>query len=111
MPLFKAGMCATAWLRCCGLMFSHKKNLLFVFPDERIRGFHMFFVFFPIDIIFIDSNKKIVAVKEKFRPFTLYRSAVPFQYALEVGVGSVAHKGVAVGQQLVWRSVRAQQNL
>lgn len=89
--LFKAMPCTTTWQRFRGLMFSKKRNLLFVFDDERIRSFHMFFVFFPIDLIFLDSKKRIVEIKENFMPFTFYTPKVAFRYAVETNAGTV-HK-------------------
>lgn len=89
--LFKAMPCLTSWQRFRGLMFSKQKNLLFVFDDERIRSFHMFFVFFPIDLIFLDSKKRIVEIKENFLPFTLYTPKRAFRYAVETNAGTV-HK-------------------
>ena len=32
----------------------------------------MFFVFFPIDVLFLDKNKKVVELKENFKPFSIY---------------------------------------
>lgn len=98
--LFKAMPCLTSWQRCRGLMFSKKKNLLFVFDDERIRSFHMFFVFFPIDIIFLDSKKRIVEIKENFMPFTFYAPKKEFRYAIEVGVGVVKKHQLSFGTKL-----------
>ena len=32
---------------------------------------HMLFVFFPLDLVFLDKNKRVVDKKEGFRPFSL----------------------------------------
>jgi hypothetical protein len=32
----------------------------------------MWFVFFPIDVLYLDENKKIVELKSNFKPFTNY---------------------------------------
>ncbi len=98
--LFKAMPCLTSWQRFRGLMFSKKQNLLFVFDDERIRSFHMFFVFFPIDLIFLDSKKRIVEIKENFMPFTFYTPKKAFRYAIEVGVGVVKKRQLSFGTKL-----------
>lgn len=81
-------------------MFSKKKNLLFVFDNERIRSFHMFFVFFPIDIIFLDSKKRIVEIKENFMPFTFYTPKKAFRYAVEMSAGMVKKRGLTFGTKL-----------
>lgn len=105
--LFKAMPCTGAGGRFRGLMFSKKKNLLFVFEDEQIRSFHMFFVFFPIDVVLLDSNKKIVAVKENFLPFTFYTSKKAFRYAIEVEKRMVKKHRLSLGTKLFF----SQQNL
>lgn len=76
-------VCSSYWSQFRGLMFSSKKNLLFVFKDEQRRNFHNFFVFFPIDLIFLNKDKKVVEIKKDFMPFTLYNSKEKAQYVIE----------------------------
>ena len=40
-----------------GLRFSKQKNLIFDFKEERKEIIDMFFVFYPIDIVFLNKNK------------------------------------------------------
>ena len=63
-------------------MFSKKKDLLFVFDDEERRGLHMFFVFFPINVVFLDENFIVKEIK-KLYPFQTYLSKVECKYILE----------------------------
>ena len=44
----------------------------------------MFFVFFPIDVLFLDKNKMIVETKKDFKPFTFYKSKEKAQYVVEL---------------------------
>jgi len=57
-----------------GLMFAPplKKNqsVLLKFNKEKNIPIHMFFVFFPIDALWIDSNYKIVYIQRDIKPFT-----------------------------------------
>ena len=64
------------WSQALGLMLSLNKNksMVFNFKDERRVALHMLFVFYPIDVLFLDASKKIVEIKEGFRPFTFYTS-------------------------------------
>jgi len=71
-----------------------------VFDNEQVRSFHMFFVFFPIDILFLDSKKRIVAVKEHFLPFTFFTPKVAFRYAVEVDAGLAEKRGLRIGTKL-----------
>lgn len=57
-----------------GLMFRRKTNhaLIFVFNYEtRLdAAIHMFFVFFSIDVVYLNSNWEIVDIKRNIKPFT-----------------------------------------
>ena len=58
-----------------GLGFMFQKNpgamaLVFHFPLECRPLFHMFFVFFKIDMIWLDKNKNVVDIKKNIKPFT-----------------------------------------
>jgi len=75
-----------------GLMFSRRLKdscLLFIFTKERKVALHMFFVFFPIDVLFLNEKKEIVDLKQNFRPFTVYTSKKPAKYILEMPLGSI----------------------
>ena len=45
---------------------------------------HMFFVFFPIDVLFLDKNKKIIEIKKNLRPFSFYYSKNKAKYVAEL---------------------------
>jgi len=77
--------------KAIGLMFSmNPKNLVFIFKKEKIVPLHMFFVIFPIDVLFLDKNKKVVDLKENFRPFTFYTPKAKAKYVIELPKGVVA---------------------
>jgi len=74
-----------------GLSFSKKqRNMLFIMPFPSQWSFWMFGMFYPIKIIFIDENKKIINVETaeplSFNPKT-WKTYAPKQsckYILEV---------------------------
>ena len=72
-----------------GLMFSRKKDraLVFSFGKEKIAALHMFFVFYPIDVLFLDRDKIIVEIKHNFRPFTSYIPNKKAKYVIEMPKG------------------------
>lgn len=73
-----------------GLMFSKPKCLVFDFKKEKRISLHMLFVFFPIDVLFLDNGKKVVEVKENFRPFTFYTSkSDKIRYVIELPKATV----------------------
>lgn len=73
-----------------GLMFFPRKkfNFALIFKREResIIGsaIHMFFVFYPINIIFLNSKKEVVDIKKNLLPFTMYFPKKPARYIIEL---------------------------
>jgi uncharacterized protein len=61
---------------------------------------HMFFMRFPIDVVFLDSEWKVVAIKHRLRPWRVAgaRGAVA---ALELAAGAAAASGLRKGDVLV----------
>jgi len=99
-----AKVCNSFISKAIGLMFALKpRNLLFVFNKEVIRGLHMLFVFFPIDVVFLDKNKKVVELKEGFMPFTFYRPRNKAMYVLEMAKGSVRRYRIKLGQRAIFK--------
>lgn len=81
-------------------MFSSPKTLVFEFSKEKIAPLHMFFVFFTIDVIFLDKNKKIVEIKENFRPFTFYNPKNKAKYVLELEKGIIKRTSSKIGDTI-----------
>ena len=51
-------------------MFRKKvEGLIFKFPRKVQADLHMLFVFFPLDIIFLDENMKVIKVLKRVKPF------------------------------------------
>ena len=77
------------------------RGMLFIFEDERPREFWMKNVSFALDIIFLDSNAKVVSIKRmKEYDLTGVPSDAPAQYAIELNAGVAATTGVKVGDQI-----------
>jgi uncharacterized membrane protein (UPF0127 family) len=60
----------------------------------------MFFMRYPIDVIFLDEALTVVALREQLKPWRITRVFRSAQAALEVPAGTVAETGLAVGHQL-----------
>ena len=81
--------CSSRWCRFRGLQFRRKLNpgeaLLLVHPDDSLlqSSIHMFFVFFPIAAVWIDSMGRVTSAQlaKPWRPY--YASPKPAQYVLE----------------------------
>lgn len=67
-------------------MFSKKSNkaLIFINKKERNTPIHMFFVFYPIDIIWLNSKKEVVYIKRNLKPFSYINPKVKAKYIMEV---------------------------
>ena len=65
---------------------------------------HMFFMRFPIDVVFLDRDRRVVAVKHCLRPWRVAgaRRAVA---ALELPAGTATAVGVEEGDVLVLEDV------
>jgi uncharacterized protein len=77
-----------------GLTFRTRNSVrntawFFRFKKSRRVGITMFFVFFPIDIIFLDKKNRIVEVKENLKPFRNYVSSEKIYSFLELKQGTI----------------------
>ncbi len=76
-----------------GLMYRHSmdenQGMLFVFSDSQPRSFYMKNTEIPLDIIYIDADKKIESFQKNAKPFdsTSLPSEGATQYVLEVNAG------------------------
>ena len=94
-------ICKNNFSKALGLMFSRKpKTLIFVFNKEKIISLHMFFVFYPIDVLFLNKNKKIVQLKENFKPFRIIIPKKPAKYIIELPNNTIKKTNTKVGDIL-----------
>ena len=102
--LANAKLCNDAFSKFVGLMLSTDKNksLAFKFSKERIISLHMFFVFYPIDVLFLDKNKIVVDKKENFKPFRFYKSKKKAMYAIELPNGTIKKTGTEIGDKIIF---------
>ncbi len=96
--------CDTFWKRGRGLMFrrtlAEDEVYLFVERRESVAQttIHMFFVFFPIAVVWLDADMRVVdqVLARPFRPY--YAPQRPAQYFLE-GHPSLLER-VGIGDQV-----------
>ena len=84
-----AKACKSILCKTIGLMFSKIKPLIFIFKKEIRITLHMFFVFKPIDLIFLNKNKIVTETKHNFKPFTIYTPKEKVQYIIELPKSSI----------------------
>lgn len=94
----------TQWEKARGLMFAKPHDVLFHFPIEERLKFHMVFVFYPIDIVFLDDALRVVDLKPRFKPFTVYYSKARSSTVLESYDGFIDEHGISLGDVLTIRT-------
>ena len=60
----------------------------------------MLFVFYPIDVLFLNKNKIVVDKKINFRPFAFYKSKKKVMYAIELPDGITKKTKTGIGDKI-----------
>ena len=106
---FKVEIASTSEELSKGLMFREnlEKNsgMLFIFPENGIYGFWMKNTLIPLDIIWINSDKKIIFIEHNIQPcqenacesFTSNETA---KYVLELNAGTAEKVGLKIGDEV-----------
>lgn len=90
--------CKNIFSQAKGLMFSLKpKNLIFEFKKEKLTPLHMWFVFYPIDVIYLNSEKVVTELKTNFKPFTFFNPKKKAKYIIELDKGAINKSKTEVG--------------
>jgi len=88
------------WARMKGLLgrrdFFQNEALIIT----RCQSIHMFFMKFPIDVIFCDRQNKVIGLCEKLKPFCLSPIFFKASYAIELPSGTIAASKTQVGDQV-----------
>lgn len=78
-------------------------GLLMVFGSDYQWGIWMKDMKIPLDIVWLDSNKKVVYIQENASPElgtdVIMQPKDPSRYVLELPVGSVKNAGIKMGLQ------------
>ncbi|MDB4973210.1 MAG: hypothetical protein JWN48_1551 [Myxococcaceae bacterium] len=102
----KVEVASTDPQRQTGMMFRESmgddEGMLFVFSTERHNSFWMHNTLIPLDMLFIDSDWKVVGVVADATPQTDDPRGVPSmsQYVLEVNAGFAARHGIGTETQV-----------
>jgi uncharacterized membrane protein (UPF0127 family) len=92
-----------------GLMFREKmpeeQGMLFLFEEEAVHAFWMKNMKFPIDILWLDSQKKIVHLESRVPPCPAdpcpsYVPQAPASYVLELKAGTAQKHGLRLYDRL-----------
>jgi len=95
--------------RAEGLMYRDQllpaRGMIFFFPEDGVYSFWMKNTRIPLDMIWIDAEKKVVHIKSnvppcKADPCPSYDPGVKSRYVLEVAGGEAAKRGMKTGDAL-----------
>jgi uncharacterized membrane protein (UPF0127 family) len=108
----EAELATTVETRTRGLMgrpsLPVNQGMLFIFEAPQPLSFWMFNTLIPLDIIFADEHRRIIAIHASVPPCLpprrcpTYSSNGPAQFVLEVNGGTTATTGVSLGDELRW---------
>ena len=92
--------------RSLGLMYRSQMDELqgmwFIFPEEAPRSFYMKNTEIPLDIIYLNKDKKVVSIAKNARPYdeTSLPSEAPAMYVLEINGGLADKWGIEKGDRM-----------
>ncbi len=101
----------TAWQKTTGLMFRKElpegRGLLMTFSGDSSPGIWMLCMRFPIDIVFLDSGRRVIRVVENARPLGLswrtwriFFPPGPAKFVLELPAGRAGKSKTRTGDKL-----------
>jgi uncharacterized membrane protein (UPF0127 family) len=78
---------------------AHDRGMIFLFSTESTQSFWMKNTPIPLDMIFINRDRRIVGIVEETLPFSLDSRSVgtPSQYVLEINGGLSKRYGIKAG--------------
>ena len=74
--------------------------LIFSWDHDVRADIHTCFVRFPIDVLWLDDESRIVALREGLRPFRFAFNRIPSRYVIEMPAGTIARTGAMVGDEI-----------
>ncbi len=86
--------------RLRGLMFRKcfpRGRALLIGPCRSVHTFHMRF---PIDVVFLDKDSRVVGMEEAMKPWRVSRNYPDAYFALEVPAGTIQETGTQIGDLL-----------
>ena len=78
--------------------------MLFVFPADTRQGFTLARTGVALDLVFLDADRRVVAIAPGVPAYCPYTIAppCPYRYALEVPGGWLAQRGIDAGARFAW---------
>lgn len=97
---------STTFKQELGLMFRlslpETHSLLFILEKSTPITVHMLFVFFSIDVIFLDYNQKIIGFSH-LKPFFGFASMKNISYIIEIKSGTIQKFNLKLGKMIEFK--------
>lgn len=86
------------------------RGMIFLFPSESPQSFWMKNTPIPLDMIFINSQGKIVGIVERTAPFSLDTHSVAgsSQFVLEINGGLAQRHGIQAGDTVRFEGIQTE---
>jgi uncharacterized protein len=86
------------------------RGMIFLFPIESEHAFWMKNTPIPLDMIFINSDGKIVGIVEQAVPFSLDSRSVPAasRFVLEINGGIAKRNGIKIGDSIHFQGISSE---
>jgi uncharacterized membrane protein (UPF0127 family) len=101
-------VCRTLTSQIMGLMFREHipadYAMVFLMKKPASVGIHMLFVRFPIDVIFLNEEKIIVALVH-LKPWTGHKSMKNIKYIIETNPGAIEKYKLCIGGQMEFEGI------
>ncbi len=112
--VFQVEVADTPAKRELGLQYrqalGNDRGMIFLFAAEAPQTFWMKNTPIPLDMIFINRDRKIVGIVEQTEPYSLESRSVraPSQYVLEINGGLAKRHGIKTGDSVRFEGIAAE---
>jgi uncharacterized membrane protein (UPF0127 family) len=98
----RLSIAGTHWSRLLGLMGKDAASFpagegLWIVPS---RGVHTLAMKFPIDVLYLDTNKLVVHVEQNLKPWRVARVSMRTASVLELPGNTLQSSGTAIGDEI-----------
>jgi uncharacterized protein len=110
--VFQVEVADTPAKRTMGLQYRKElgadRGMIFLFPSESRQSFWMKNTPISLDMIFINSQRRIVGIVERTAPYSLETRSVegPSQYVLEINGGLAKRHGIQAGDTVRFEGIQ-----
>lgn len=83
---------------------AENSGMLFVYQNDARPGFWMKEMLFPLDIVWLDAEMRIVGIERDISPDTypqIFMPPQPIRYVLEINAGKSAKLGWEIGDKVL----------